>query len=185
MKIFFRRIHLYLGLAAGLIIMSCCLTGAILVFQKELEQTFNKERYFAEKGERKLSLDTLVAGVKKAYPQAKVNSVKVYASDERTVEINVNIADKKSNTTLQNKAPKKVEQGTRQRAPSLTAFVNPYTGKIVELYNSREGFFYNVMALHRWLLGSNNGPGKIITGLTLSQHPIKKLFFPFKMVTHF
>ena len=165
MKIFFRRIHLYLGLAAGLVIISCCLTGALLVFQKELEQAFNKERYFVEKAERKLSLDTLVARVKKAYPKAKVNSVKVYASDERTIEINVNIADKKSNATLQNKAPKKAEQSTPQRAPSLTAFANPYTGKIVELYNSREGFFYNVMALHRWLLGSNNGPGKIISGI--------------------
>jgi uncharacterized iron-regulated membrane protein len=165
MKIFFRRIHLYLGLAAGLVIMSCCLTGALLVFQKELEQAFHKERYFAKKGERKLSLDTLVAGVKNTYPQARVNSVKVYASDERTVEVNISIAANKPGTTLQKQASKKVEPGVQQRAPSLTAFVDPYTGKIVELYNSREGFFYNVMALHRWLLGSNNGPGKLITGV--------------------
>jgi uncharacterized iron-regulated membrane protein len=165
MKIFFRRIHLYLGLASGLVIMSCCLTGALLVFQKELEQAFHKERYFTEKGERKLSLDTLVAGVKKSYPQAKVNLVKIYASVERTVEVNISIAANKANTTLQKQASKKVESGVQQRAPSLTAFVDPYTGKIVELYNSREGFFYNVMALHRWLLGSNNGPGKFITGV--------------------
>ena len=165
MKIFFRRIHLYLGLASGLVIMSCCLTGALLVFQKELEQAFHKERYFAEKGERKLSLDTLVAGVKKTYPQAKVNSVKVYANNERTVEVNISIAANKPNTTLQKQASKKIGPGVQQRAPSLTAFVNPYTGKIIELYNSREGFFYNVMALHRWLLGSNNGPGKLITGV--------------------
>jgi uncharacterized iron-regulated membrane protein len=165
MKIFFRRIHLYLGLASGLVIMSCCLTGALLVFQKELEQAFHKERYFAEKGERKLSLDTLVAGVKKTYPQAKVNSVKVYANNERTVEVNISIAANKPNTTLQKQASRKVEPGVQQRDPSLTAFVDPYTGKIVELYNSREGFFYNVMALHRWLLGSNNGPGKFITGV--------------------
>ena len=164
MKIFFRRIHLYLGLIAGLIIMTCCLTGAILVFQKELEQSFHKERYFVEKGRTKLSLDTIVTKLKKAYPQAKVNSVKIYANEKRTVEINLNITDKKPNTTLQNQA-KKIEPVVRQRAASLTAFVNPYSGKIVDLYNSREGFFYNVMALHRWLLGSNNGPGKFITGI--------------------
>ena len=64
MKIFFRRIHLYLGLSAGLVIMCCCLTGAILVFQKELEQLFHKERYIVEAGARKLSLDSLITGVK-------------------------------------------------------------------------------------------------------------------------
>jgi len=148
MKIFFRRIHLYLGLIAGLIIMTCCLTGAILVFQKELEQSFHKERYFVEKGRTKLSLDAIVTKLKKAYPQAKVNSVKIYANDRSTVEINLNITDKKPNTTLQNQA-KKIEPVVQQRATSLTAFVNPYSGKIVDLYNSREGFFYNVMALHR------------------------------------
>jgi uncharacterized iron-regulated membrane protein len=67
MKVFFRRIHLYLGLSAGLVIITCCLTGAILVFQKELEQAFNKERYFVPSGGQKLSSDSLVSVVKKAY----------------------------------------------------------------------------------------------------------------------
>jgi uncharacterized iron-regulated membrane protein len=77
MKVFFRRIHLYLGLSAGLVIITCCLTGAILVFQKELEQAFNKERYFVPSTGQKLSSDSLVSVVKKAYPKAKVNSIKL------------------------------------------------------------------------------------------------------------
>ena len=165
MKVFFRRIHLYLGLSAGLVIMICCLTGAILVFQKELEQVFHKQRYFAQEGEKRLSLDSLVAGVKKNYPGAKVNSVKVYINNERTTEVNVTVVDKKQNTTQPTTATKKQEPRTVQRSPTFTAYVNPYTGEVVELYNSRQGFFYNVMALHRWLLGSNNGPGKYITGV--------------------
>ena len=163
MKVFFRRIHLYLGLGAGLVIMACCLTGAILVFQKELEQVFHKERYFVQEGTTRLSLDSLVAGVKKNYPGAKVNTVKVYTNNERTAEVNVSIADK--NLVAQKTETKKQEARTEQRAPTLTAYINPYSGDIVELYNSRQGFFYTVMALHRWLLGSNNGPGKYITGI--------------------
>ena len=165
MKVFFRRIHLYLGLGAGLVIMICCLTGAILVFQKELEQVFHKQRYFAQEGEKRMSLDSLVAGVKKNYPGAKVNSVKVYTNNEQTTEVNVTLADKKQNATQPTTATKKQEPRTGQRSPTFTAYVNPYTGEVVELYNSRQGFFYNVMALHRWLLGSNNGPGKYITGV--------------------
>src|SRR5688500_4310813 len=125
MKVFFRRIHLYLGLGAGLVIMICCLTGAILVFQKELEQVFHKERYFVQAGEKRLSLDSLVAGVKKNYPGAKVNIVKVYTNNERTVEVNVAIADKKQKSTGQKTEPKKQEPRTEQRAPTLTAYINP------------------------------------------------------------
>jgi uncharacterized iron-regulated membrane protein len=179
MKVFFRRIHLYLGLTAGLVIMSCCLTGAILVFQKELEQAFHKERYFVKAGEQKLSADSLVLFVKKAYPKAKVNSIKLYTSNERTAEVNASMADKKATekTPAQKNQPaKKTEPRTEQRAPMLTAFVNPYTGKIIELYNPRQGFFFSALALHRWLLGSNNGPGKYITG-------ISTLLFIFILIT--
>ena len=166
MKVFFRRIHLYLGFASGLIIMSCCLTGAILVFQKELEQAFHKERYFVQPLEQKLSLDSLIAVVKEAYPNSKINGVKVYTANDRTIEINVSIAERKKEINpAQNQAPKKQEPRTEQRALTQTAYINPYTGEIIELYNSRQGFFYNVMSLHRWLLGSNSGPGKYITGV--------------------
>jgi uncharacterized iron-regulated membrane protein len=179
MKVFFRRIHLYLGLASGLVIMVCCLTGAILVFQKELEQAFHKERYFVPQDSERLSTDSLVASVKKSYPKAKINSVKIYNNTERTAEISVSIAEQK-----ENKTPAKQNQQTtkpqapraEQRAPTLTAFVNPYTAEVIELYNPRQGFFYTTMALHRWLLGSNSGPGKYITG-------ISTLFFVFITIT--
>src|SRR5687767_1069711 len=118
MKVFFRRIHLYLGLGAGLVIMICCLTGAILVFQKELEQFFHKERYFVQHDEKKLSLDSLVAGVKKIYPGAKVNSLKVYRNNQRTVEANITVADKKQKATSQKTVTTKQEPRTEQRAPT-------------------------------------------------------------------
>src|SRR5215203_4714983 len=128
MKVFLRRIHLYLGLGAGLVIMVCCLTGAILVFQKELDHVFHKERYFVQEGSTRLSLDSLVAGVKKNYPGAKVNTIKVYTNNERTVEVNVAITDKKQNSNSQKTETKKQEPRTEQRAPTLTAYINPYSG---------------------------------------------------------
>src|SRR3569833_678630 len=57
MKIFFRRIHLYLSLAAGLVILTACLTGAILVFEKDLQMSFNKEKATRTK-EKKTSKTT-------------------------------------------------------------------------------------------------------------------------------
>lgn len=181
MKVFFRRIHLYLSLAAGLVILVCCLTGAILVFQKELEQLFNKERYYVAASGNRLSLDSVAANVKKKYPDVKINGMKVYTAAERTIEVNVSRAEKKEKGQQHGPAPKadgkpKTENRGEARAPTLTAFVNPYTGAVIALNNPREGFFYTTLALHRWLLGSNSGIGKYITG-------ISTLLFLFILIT--
>jgi uncharacterized iron-regulated membrane protein len=87
MKVFFRRIHLWLSLAAGCVILICCLTAALLVFQKELEQAFHADRYFVAKGTQKLSADKLIDAVKKNNKDVKINSIKIYADHKRSVEI--------------------------------------------------------------------------------------------------
>src|SRR5678810_150561 len=94
MKIFFRRIHLWLSLAAGTVILICCLTGALLVFQKELEQAFHHNRYFVEQGKQKLSLDQLVKIVKEHNAASKINGIRIYTDPERSAEINISTTEK-------------------------------------------------------------------------------------------
>jgi uncharacterized iron-regulated membrane protein len=166
MKIFLRRIHLYLGLAAGLVILSCCLTGAILVFEKDLQMALNKNRYYVEAGRHKLSIDQLVNNVHKNLPGAKVNGVKIYENAERSAEINVSFPVKKDGEKEIAKAGEQKKPAIPQRQPGYTIFVNPYTGAILEKYSYRETWFYTVFALHRWLLGSEGSVGKAITGIS-------------------
>lgn len=158
MKIFFRRIHLYLSFAAGLVILTACATGALLVFQKELEQAFYHGRYFTNPGAVRLSADTLVARVRSLEPGAQVNSIRIYTDARRNAEIGI--------TPKMKDQPKagalRPQEG---RGPGITIFIDPYTGQIKDRYNARHSFFFQVMALHRWLLGSNDGPGKYITGV--------------------
>ena len=94
MKKFFRSIHLYFGLAAGIVIMISCLTGAILVFEEELMHAFNKDRYFVKAQEQQLSLDKLIANVNQRVPEGKVVFAKVYTNLFRSVEIGVAIPEK-------------------------------------------------------------------------------------------
>jgi uncharacterized iron-regulated membrane protein len=168
MKIFFRRIHLYLSLAAGLVILICCLTGAILVFEKEIQMGFNKHRYYVETGTTRLPLQQLIQNVKDSFPKAKINSVKVYDAADRSVELNVNFppakdAKKQVGQPQQNKSSAKPAQPQRQ--PGFTIFINPYTGQILEKYSYRETWLYSVFALHRWLLGGDDSVGKYIVGV--------------------
>lgn len=173
MKVFFRNIHLYLSLAAGLVIMTCCFTGAILVFEKELQEAFNHDRYFVKQESLQLPIEKLINNVKQKFPTAKIASVKVYPNPKRSVEIGVSIPEKgntgkgldgrsEKGSEIKGRLPGGPAGGGR---PTHTAFVNPYTGQLLELYNYRETFFYTMFSLHRWLLGNEASIGKTITGV--------------------
>ena len=168
MKVFFRRIHLYLSLAAGLVILIACLTGAILVFEKEAQMALNHDRYFVEAGTQKLPLQKLEGAVKEAYPGSKINGIKVYTDAERSAEVTVSLK-KKEEQKAKAAAP-------GERAPSYTVFINPYNAQVLDLYTYRETFFYQVFALHRWLLGGQNSIGKTIVG-------VATLIFLFILIT--
>lgn len=154
MKIFFRRIHLYLSLAAGIVIMITCLTGAILVFEHELQELFHPKRYHVEVAGPRLPVQQLVDNAKKEIGKGKINSVKVYEDPTRSVELAY--------------SPGKDER--------RVAFMDPYSGKVLELYNHRESFFYWVMDVHRWMLGGDTG--KLIVG-------IATIIFLFILITGF
>jgi uncharacterized iron-regulated membrane protein len=90
MKLFFRRIHLYLGLVSGLFLVVVCLTGSVLVFEEELEHVFHHERYFVEAAATpRLSLAQLTEAVRATKPKAKISGLKVYTDPTRTVEVSL------------------------------------------------------------------------------------------------
>lgn len=154
MKVFFRRIHLYMGLTAGIVIMITCLTGAILVFEKELQHLFYKDRYYTKVKGTRLAADSLIHTVSFANPDVKVGSIRIYNNPERTAEVVFSpVPDKKQG------AAKKGKPESRR----LVAFVDPYTGKIKDIYEHRKSFFYFVMDLHRWMLGGDTG--KLLVGI--------------------
>lgn len=159
MKVFFRRIHLYLGLAAGLVIMVTCFTGAVLVFEPELQMLLHKERYIVAVGQERKTLAELKLSVKAKLPGAKIGSIKSYNNPERTVEASYSMPEPQKRGKEKSGSEKKPE-GVGKK----TAFINPYTAEVIELYNYGDSFFYDMMSVHRWLL---KGPaGKMIVGIS-------------------
>ncbi|TCJ13225.1 PepSY domain-containing protein [Flaviaesturariibacter flavus] len=157
MKVFFRRIHLYLSFAAGLVILIACLTGALLVFEKDIMMAASKERYYVSPASQKLPAAGLVQRVKDAFPGTKVTGIRLYTDPGRSAEVSITAAKKKEGKEA-GKAP--------ERQPGFTVFVNPYSGAILEKYSYRESNFYTVFALHRWLLGGEGSVGKYIVGVS-------------------
>lgn len=158
--------------------MIACLTGAILVFEKELEEAFNPHRYQVNAQTNRLELTKLVENVKAEMPRAKLAGIKVYSNPERTVEIGLIVPQKEESekgTSIKGGGPGEArsakDKGGKPQAgpggprPTHTAYVNPYTAEVIEIYSPKGSFFQKTMALHRWLLGKNDGIGKYIVGV--------------------
>jgi len=174
MKVFFRTIHLYLSLAAGVVIFCSCLTGTMLVFEKEIQQALHPQRYFVKPQEKRLPLADLTAGVLRQIPKSKLATVMVYDDPERAVEVALIVPEKKGkkpagapktekHTGAHDKKDAKPKDTERS---NLTAFVNPYTGQIVDQFNRRQTFLYSVEMFHRYLLGGKNSLGDWVISLS-------------------
>jgi uncharacterized iron-regulated membrane protein len=161
MKRLFRNIHLYLALAAGLVIMNSCITGAIMVFEDDIDLALHKERYFVEPKGAGLPLETITQNAAKAVPKGKFAALKVYSDPARTIEVSFVVPSLPASSKENRTADKK-----KYGKPSLYAYVNPYTGAVLEVYNKRQSFFFTVERLHRWLLGGPASIGKVIVGLS-------------------
>ncbi|HET9502698.1 MAG TPA: PepSY-associated TM helix domain-containing protein [Hymenobacter sp.] len=177
MKLFFRRIHLYLGLVSGLFLVVVCLTGTILVFEEELTHAFNPGRYTVEVAATpRLSLAQLSETVRAARPKAKINAIKVYADPARTVEIMLaggrpggpkGEGRSERAPRAEGRAPmggpnaKGGKGGKAERGPTL--FLNPYTGAILGEYDSHKSGFHFIEEIHRGLVAGR--VGKLIMGI--------------------
>lgn len=127
----FKKLHLWLSLPFGLIIMTTCLTGALLVFEKEITELVRHDNYtIPVRKTQSLSLQSLLERVARETPDSvQITSVTIPSDFRRAYTVGLS---------------------KPRRAGVL---VDPYTGKIVG-QSGRLPFFTTVRELHRWLLNS-------------------------------
>ena len=126
----FKKLHLWLSLPFGLIIMTTCLTGALLVFEKEITALVQHESVAYVPDQEPLPLSVLLERVARETPDSvQITSVTIPSDFRRAYTVGLS---------------------KPRRAGVL---VDPYTGKIVG-QSGRLPFFTTVRELHRWLLDS-------------------------------
>ena len=142
MKKALRKIHLWLSVPTGIIITLVCFSGAMLVFEKEITEAIKPELYFVKeaKGEP-IPMQQLMEKVEEALPDSvSISGVTVFADSTRTYQVSL----------------------SKPRRASI--YVNQYTGEVTGR-SERLPFFNTMFRLHRWLLGSSSGVGKLLTGI--------------------
>lgn len=129
----FQKIHLYAGLTAGLVVIAVCLSGTIYVYNTEIREWADQERYIVAPGAERIPLEDLKVQIEDNL-DGKVTSLQVYAGDDRSIMFSV-------------------KQAGEERPVNF--FVNPYTGDVLASNKEKTGaetWMGYMFSLHRWLL---------------------------------
>jgi len=174
-------IHLWIGLASGLIVLLVCFSGTIYVFNTEIREAANPGLFkVSTVKDIKLTPEFLAAKVEQV-SLGKVIGMKIPADPQRTWQFSVRKAegDKKNQVETDKEGDrqrnhkegqkeqhkngygkknydKKKEKDVEKGGRPITYYVNPYTGEIlgnsVALKSTAVNFMGYMFSLHRWLL---------------------------------
>lgn len=129
LKLWLRRVHLLLALVSGLFIICLSLTGALLIYAKDIQYIIQPEQWLVEPSQQPLSYQQLTDKV----------------TDTTGHNVTLLMPEQRSDLAWQ-----------LQLANKQYASVNPYTGAILHQYEYYSTLYGFTMALHRWLLYENN-----------------------------
>lgn len=148
-------LHLWLGIASGLIVFHLGVTGCIYVFQKEITEVIHQKDFFVEvpANQKTLPLSILKTNAEKALGGAKkISFITAYKASERAWEFGV------------------YKAGNPQAFWYFDSvdyydvvYVNPYNGKITLVADYKYEFFGVIKMLH-WSFLINHPIGQQIIG---------------------
>ena len=140
MRNFFRKFHLWVSVPFGIVITITCFTGALLVFEDEITVLCRGDMATVAPHGEPLKLNVIADRVDATLPaDVDVKGIVVSGSPDEAYRVNLS-------------KPKKE-----------AVYVNQYTGEVIGK-DERMPFFQTVFRLHRWLMDSNPGEGKLFWG---------------------
>ncbi len=152
MKKLFFHIHLWLSIPLGIFITIICLSGAMLAFQNEINKKVYHDRYYAD------VMTTMAIPLNKLIPM---------------VNKQLHNGNKVISAEISSDPTKNYIMGL-SKGVMASAYVNQYTGRLVEISSFNDGFFGKVRQLHKTLFAGF--VGKMIVGYTT-------LFFAFIVIS--
>lgn len=140
MKNFIKQLHIWLSIPLGVVFSIICFSGAMLVFEKEITPHLQSEYYFVDSTEGEpLPIERLREAVEATL-----------ADDEEIKRVEISEDDERSYIFHLNKRRTKVS-------------VDQYSGEVLGRVE-RHPFFATMFRLHRWLMDSPEGHGKMSAG---------------------
>ena len=145
--------HLWLGLSSGLIVLLLAVTGCLFVFSVEITNWLRSdEMYVSEVKEARIAPSQLWKQTQEFIgPDTQISNVHIYNDPEKSVVFHCFKANEGSFFYFGN-----IDY-------YLSVYVDPYTGKVLGIYDEELDFFNIVKMLH-WSLLLDTPIGQPITG---------------------
>lgn len=134
-------LHLIAGCTAGIVILLMSLTGAILMYERQILEWMDGYTISANENVARLPLEDLAAKAAAANPKQPLTAITVEANQHDAVALAF--------------------------GREATQYANPYTGELLGEGSAKaRDFFHFVTELHRWLAlaGDQRDTGKAVTG---------------------
>lgn len=128
-KYWIGKIHLWLGLTSGLLVIFLGLTGCILAFQREIESVTLSFREIRNEQRALLSPSALREVAEKALPGKHAHSVSYYKKDKAA----------------------EVAFFSLEPEYYYTVYINPYDGKVLKVKDMNRDFFRVILMGHFYL----------------------------------
>ncbi|MEN0048205.1 MAG: PepSY-associated TM helix domain-containing protein [Bacteroidota bacterium] len=147
-KKIFHQLHLWLGLASGLIVFIVSITGCLYVFVDELQSVFYRDRLYVEVPENteRLPATELIARAEAALDnQYPFTIIQAHAAPNKSVRLQAY----KFNTEKQTKL---IRWYGEEMLYFYRVYLNPYNGELLKIEHTKWEFFNVVEFLHTSLL---------------------------------
>lgn len=149
MRKFFKQIHIWLSIPFGVVMSIICFTGAILVFERDITESVQREYYFVDETmSTTVAVSRVIASVEPMLGEGqRITDITISSDPERTWKVNLS-------------QPK-----------HAAIYVNQYTGEVIGT-PERLSLFAVAFRLHRWLMDERPAErdaiywGKLIVGIS-------------------
>lgn len=152
------KIHLWLGLASGVIVFIVAITGCIYVFSYYIKDVIYKDRHYITIPQKatRAPISQLIKTAESAFDN-NYSFQNIVISDDPNTTVSISFTDIDPNTFGYHNYMKFYK----------TVYLNPYNGKITFIENTKWEFFNAALAIHMNLfMGYNPISHYIIAGAT-------------------
>jgi len=137
-------VHRYIGVGAGLLILVTSVTGAVLVFNQDIDRALNPDLLTVTPQAAVLPLETLVARVRAVYPDDQFLEIRVPPQPDQAAAI-----------------------GLRRR-PIVAVYIDQYTGRVLGERGVTSPLIQKVNQLHTGRLAGPAGRTVVWVGTSIA-----------------
>lgn len=124
-----RNIHLWLGLASGIVVFIIAITGCLYAFQEEIQNLTEQYRFVEKQNSLFMAPSQLEQIARKEFPDKQLHAIKYNGSEKSAEAIFYHY----------------------EPTYYYIVYLNPYSGKVLEKSNMEEGFFRFILDGHFYL----------------------------------